>query len=189
MFIIFPQLMIRGNEYRSNKFMHKVFFYFFNSREKNLTTTFSRLMLFLRAFENACGWCFSEVVENCINFPAHKAVVLGLITSKFPQLEDVDDLVKRVHNAANIIASGEPKRTFEEALNQCVPCPTAVGCAADVCARVGSASVPSVGSPRTRREITSTSTRCVRSSPLSWRPRRRSGATREIGCAGKRKVG
>ncbi|KAI0686217.1 UROD/MetE-like protein [Earliella scabrosa] len=56
--------------------------------------------------------------EPLKHLPAHKAVVLGLITSKFPQLEDVDDLVKRVHNAANIIASGEPKRTFEEALNQ-----------------------------------------------------------------------
>ena len=127
--------------------------------------------------------------EPLKHLPAHKAVVLGLITSKFPQLEDVDDLVKRVHNAANIIASGEPKRTFEEALNQCVPCTAAVGCATEVRVRVGSASVPSVGSPRTRREITSTSTRCVRSSPLSWRPRRRSGVTRETGCAGKRKVG
>lgn len=58
--------------------------------------------------------------EPLKHLPPHKAAVLGLITSKFPQLEDVDDLVKRVHNAANIIASGEPKRSFEEALNQCV---------------------------------------------------------------------
>ncbi|RPD54114.1 UROD/MetE-like protein [Lentinus tigrinus ALCF2SS1-7] len=56
--------------------------------------------------------------EPLKHLPAHKAAVLGLITSKFPQLEDVDDLIKRVHNAANIIASGEPKRTFEQALNQ-----------------------------------------------------------------------
>ena len=50
--------------------------------------------------------------------PPNKAVVLGLITSKFPQLEDQDDLIKRVHNAASIIADGEEKRSFEEALNQ-----------------------------------------------------------------------
>ena len=49
--------------------------------------------------------------------PRDKTVVLGLITSKFPQLEDVEDLEKRVHNAANIIANGEEKRSFEEALN------------------------------------------------------------------------
>ncbi|KAM5537808.1 hypothetical protein V8D89_008576 [Ganoderma adspersum] len=50
--------------------------------------------------------------------PPGKAVVLGLITSKFPQLEDVEDLEERVHNAAHIIANGEQKRSFEEALNQ-----------------------------------------------------------------------
>ncbi|TBU22674.1 UROD/MetE-like protein [Dichomitus squalens] len=50
--------------------------------------------------------------------PPNKSVVLGLITSKFPQLEDQEDLIKRVHNAANIIADGEEKRSFEEALNQ-----------------------------------------------------------------------
>lgn len=60
--------------------------------------------------------------EPLKHLPPHKSVVLGLITSKFPQLEDQEDLVKRVHNAANIIASGEPKRTFEEALNQYVRC-------------------------------------------------------------------
>ena len=52
--------------------------------------------------------------------PRNKTVVLGLITSKFPQLEDQEDLIKRVHNAASIIADGEEKRSFEEALNQCV---------------------------------------------------------------------
>ncbi len=60
--------------------------------------------------------------EPLKHLPPHKSVVLGLITSKFPQLEDQEDLVKRVHNAASIIASGEPKRTFEEALNQYVRC-------------------------------------------------------------------
>ena len=58
--------------------------------------------------------------EPLKHLPPNKAVVLGLISTKFPTLEDVDDLVKRIHNAANIIASGEPKRSVEAALNQCV---------------------------------------------------------------------
>ncbi|KAI0333365.1 UROD/MetE-like protein [Cubamyces sp. BRFM 1775] len=56
--------------------------------------------------------------EPLKHLPENKAVVLGLISTKFPALEDVDDLVKRIHNAANIIASGEPKRSVEAALNQ-----------------------------------------------------------------------
>ncbi|KAI0655349.1 UROD/MetE-like protein [Cubamyces menziesii] len=56
--------------------------------------------------------------EPLKHLPPNKAVVLGLISTKFPTLEDVDDLVKRIHNAANIIASGEPKRSVEAALNQ-----------------------------------------------------------------------
>ncbi|KAI0365469.1 UROD/MetE-like protein [Pilatotrama ljubarskyi] len=56
--------------------------------------------------------------EPLKHLPPHKAAVLGLISTKFPRLEDVDDLVQRVRNAASIIASGEPKRSFEDALNQ-----------------------------------------------------------------------
>ena len=52
--------------------------------------------------------------------PAHKTVVLGLITSKFATLEDVDDLVSRIKNAASIIASGSEGRTVEQALDQYV---------------------------------------------------------------------
>ena len=52
--------------------------------------------------------------------PPTKTVVLGLITSKFAKLEDLDDLVSRVRNAAAIIASGQEGRTAEEALGQCV---------------------------------------------------------------------
>lgn len=52
--------------------------------------------------------------------PPHKAVVLGLISTKFPRLEEVDDLVQRVRNAATIISGGDEKRSFEAALNQCV---------------------------------------------------------------------
>ena len=54
------------------------------------------------------------------HLPANKVVVLGIITTKYPELEDIDELVKRVHAAANAIASGNPKRTFEQALNQYV---------------------------------------------------------------------
>ncbi|EIW62345.1 UROD/MetE-like protein [Trametes versicolor FP-101664 SS1] len=50
--------------------------------------------------------------------PPHKAVVLGLISTKFPRLEEVDDLVQRVRNAATIISGGDEKRSFEAALNQ-----------------------------------------------------------------------
>ena len=52
--------------------------------------------------------------EPLKRLPVHKSVVLGSITSKLPQLEDQDDLVKRVHNTANIMVSRKPKRTFEE---------------------------------------------------------------------------
>ncbi|KAI0349073.1 hypothetical protein OH77DRAFT_1440628, partial [Trametes cingulata] len=38
------------------------------------------------------------------HLPAHKAIMLGLISTKFPRLEVVDDLVQRVHNAAAIVA-------------------------------------------------------------------------------------
>lgn len=50
--------------------------------------------------------------------PRNKAVVLGLITTKFPKLEDQEDLVQRVRDAANVIANGEERRPFEEALDQ-----------------------------------------------------------------------
>ncbi|EPQ60557.1 UROD/MetE-like protein [Gloeophyllum trabeum ATCC 11539] len=50
--------------------------------------------------------------------PKNKVVILGLITSKFPQLEDKEELKKRVHEAAVTIAEGTEKRSKEEALNQ-----------------------------------------------------------------------
>ena len=56
--------------------------------------------------------------EPLRHLPAHKTAVLGLITSKFPKLEEVDDLVSRIKNAAAIIASGEDGRTVEQALDQ-----------------------------------------------------------------------
>ncbi|CCM06588.1 uncharacterized protein FIBRA_08866 [Fibroporia radiculosa] len=50
--------------------------------------------------------------------PRNKSVVLGLVSSKFPEMEVKEELVRRVHQAAEIIANGEDKRSKEEALNQ-----------------------------------------------------------------------
>lgn len=49
--------------------------------------------------------------------PSHKNVVLGVITSKFPELEDVDELKEKVLQAADIIAEGAGQ-TREEALKR-----------------------------------------------------------------------
>ncbi|KAF8532457.1 UROD/MetE-like protein [Gautieria morchelliformis] len=50
--------------------------------------------------------------------PPDKSLVLGLISTKIRQLEDIDDLERRVRAAAEIVANGQQKRTVEEALNQ-----------------------------------------------------------------------
>lgn len=50
--------------------------------------------------------------------PKDRTVVLGLISSKLSQLEDINELKKRINQAAELIANGEPKRSKEEALNQ-----------------------------------------------------------------------
>ena len=47
----------------------------------------------------------------------HKSVVLGLITSKFPELEDKERLRKRVFEAARIMANSTGE-TVEEALQR-----------------------------------------------------------------------
>lgn len=39
--------------------------------------------------------------------PEHKNVILGVVTSKFPQLENLEELKKRVFAAADIIAKGQ----------------------------------------------------------------------------------
>jgi len=49
--------------------------------------------------------------------PKHKSVVLGIITSKFPELEDKADLRERVFEAARIMASGTGE-TVNEALER-----------------------------------------------------------------------
>lgn len=49
--------------------------------------------------------------------PATKNVVLGVITSKFPELEDVEEMRGRVFEAADVIAAGAGQ-TREEALKR-----------------------------------------------------------------------
>lgn len=49
--------------------------------------------------------------------PAHKNVILGVVTSKFPELEDVDQMKERVFAAADIIAEGAGQ-TREQALRR-----------------------------------------------------------------------
>ncbi|CAK1361626.1 hypotheticalsprotein [Cercospora beticola] len=49
--------------------------------------------------------------------PKHKNVVLGVITSKFPELENQKDMVERVYKAADFVAEGSVQ-TREQALNQ-----------------------------------------------------------------------
>ncbi|GAA6053621.1 hypothetical protein JCM3770_001561 [Rhodotorula araucariae] len=55
--------------------------------------------------------------EPLADLPANKVVVLGLVTSKFPQLEDKDGLIKRIHEAADYAAKGA-NQTREQALER-----------------------------------------------------------------------
>ncbi|KAI5793065.1 UROD/MetE-like protein [Geopyxis carbonaria] len=55
--------------------------------------------------------------EPLRHLPKDKSVVLGLITSKFPEMENVDELVGRVHEAAKVMAEGAGQ-TEEEALKR-----------------------------------------------------------------------
>jgi methionine synthase II (cobalamin-independent) len=58
--------------------------------------------------------------EPIRHLPRNKRLVLGLVSTKTAEMEDVDHLVKRVHQAADMLVNGVEKRTKEEALNQCV---------------------------------------------------------------------
>lgn len=49
--------------------------------------------------------------------PKNKNVVLGVVTSKFPALEDKGEMVARVHQAANAVAEGSGQ-TRDEALRR-----------------------------------------------------------------------
>ncbi|KDQ63464.1 hypothetical protein JAAARDRAFT_29482 [Jaapia argillacea MUCL 33604] len=50
--------------------------------------------------------------------PLNKVAVLGLVTTKTPQLESVEELKARIYEAADIISEGVPPRSKQDALNQ-----------------------------------------------------------------------
>jgi hypothetical protein len=55
--------------------------------------------------------------EPLTHLPAHKNVILGVVTSKFPKLEDKEKTKERILAAANIVAQGVGQ-TREEALQR-----------------------------------------------------------------------
>ncbi|GIC87112.1 cobalamin-independent methionine synthase II family protein [Aspergillus udagawae] len=55
--------------------------------------------------------------EPLKELPRHKNVILGVVTSKFPELEDKEEMKKRVYEAAKFIAEGN-NISVEEALKQ-----------------------------------------------------------------------
>ncbi|KAF7588162.1 hypothetical protein BBP40_006099 [Aspergillus hancockii] len=55
--------------------------------------------------------------EPLRQLPKHKSVILGVVTSKFPELEDKEEMKKRVYDAAKFIAEGN-NISQEEALKQ-----------------------------------------------------------------------
>ncbi|KAL3422813.1 hypothetical protein PVAG01_04560 [Phlyctema vagabunda] len=55
--------------------------------------------------------------EPLKELPAHKNVILGLITSKFPALENIDEMKKKVFQAAELVAEGAGV-TKEDALKR-----------------------------------------------------------------------
>lgn len=55
--------------------------------------------------------------EPLAHLPKDKNVILGVLSSKFPKLEDQQEMVDRVYKAADIIASGS-NQTREEALQR-----------------------------------------------------------------------
>ena len=59
----------------------------------------------------------STSLQPLADLPANKVVVLGLVTSKFPQLEKKEDLIKRINEAADFVAKGA-NQTREEALKR-----------------------------------------------------------------------
>jgi methionine synthase II (cobalamin-independent) len=55
--------------------------------------------------------------EPLVNLPANKNVIVGVITSKFPELENMDEMEKRVLQAADFVAKGAGQ-TKQEALKR-----------------------------------------------------------------------
>ena len=56
--------------------------------------------------------------EPLAQLPPHKNVVVGVITSKFPELEDLDETRRRVFQAADFVAQGSPGQSREQALRR-----------------------------------------------------------------------
>jgi methionine synthase II (cobalamin-independent) len=55
--------------------------------------------------------------EPLVHLPKHKNVILGLITSKFPQMEDEEEMKRRVYAAAELLGKGS-RESKEEALKR-----------------------------------------------------------------------
>jgi len=55
--------------------------------------------------------------EPLLHLPVHKNVILGVITSKFPELEDKEMMEERLYAAADVIAKGAGQ-TREQALER-----------------------------------------------------------------------
>ncbi|KAK3111253.1 hypothetical protein LTR53_013676 [Teratosphaeriaceae sp. CCFEE 6253] len=58
--------------------------------------------------------------EPLKDLPKDKNVVLGVVTSKFPKLEDQQEMVERVHNAADYVAEGSGQSRAEALQRLCV---------------------------------------------------------------------
>lgn len=58
--------------------------------------------------------------EPLTDLPSDKSVVLGLVTSKFPELEDEDALVKRIEEAASFVAKGSGEDPKEAIKRLCI---------------------------------------------------------------------
>ena len=55
--------------------------------------------------------------EPLAHLPKNKNVILGVVTSKFPELEDKEEMKKRVYEAAKIMAEGQGE-SVEESLKR-----------------------------------------------------------------------
>jgi len=55
--------------------------------------------------------------EPLLELPSHKNVILGLITSKFPKMENIEEMEKKVYFAADLVAKGNGT-TRDQALKQ-----------------------------------------------------------------------
>lgn len=55
--------------------------------------------------------------EPLLHLPPHKNVIVGVVTSKFPELEDVAKMKERVFAAADVVAEGAGQ-TREQALRR-----------------------------------------------------------------------